>query len=98
MFRKIVSAIALLCCVFLAGCCANKSYNVALLGDVHYDHTKYHDMSKMKHLGIPQEKYVYNKDGFFSWRNHSIWTEINKGGSVEKNTPLNMAMWEKYMP
>ena len=98
MFKRIVFSIALLCCAFLAGCCANKSYTVALLGDVHFDHMKYHDMSKMKHLRIPQEKYVYNKDGFFSWRNHSIWTEINKGGSVEKNTPLNMAMWEKYMP
>ena len=98
MFRKIVSLTALLCCALFAGCCADKSYNVALIGDVHFDHTKYHDMSKMKHLGIPQEKYVYNKDGFFSWRNHSIWTEINQGGSVEKNTPLNMNMWKKYMP
>ena len=98
MFKKIVFSIALLCCAFFAGCCANKSYNVVLLGDIHYDHMKYHDMSKMKHLRVPQEKYVYNKDGFFSWRNHSIWTEINKGGSVEKNTPLNMKMWKKYMP
>ena len=98
MFKKIQLLSALLCAIIAAGCCANNSYNVALLGDVHYDHMKYHDMSKMKHLRIPQEKYVYNKDGFFSWRNHSLWTEINKGGSVEKNTPLNMAMWKKYMP
>ena len=88
----------LLCSLLVAGCCADKSYNVTLLGDIHYDHVKYHDMSKMKHLGIPQAKYVYNKDGYFSWRNHSIWTTINQGGSVEKNTPLNMNMWKKYMP
>ena len=88
----------LLCALLLAGCCADKSYNVTLLGDIHYDHMKYHDMSKIKHLGIPQDKYVYNKDGYFSWRNHSIWTTINQGGSVEKNTPLNMNMWKKYMP
>ena len=98
MFRKIQLLSALLCAIIAAGCCTGKSYTVTLLGDIHYDHLKYHDTSKMKHLRIPQEKYVYNKDGFFSWRNHSLWTEINKGGSVEKNTPLNMKMWKKYMP
>lgn len=98
MFKKIAFSIAFVCCALLTGCCADKTYSVALLGDVHYDHMKFHDMSKMKHLGIPEGKYVYNKDGYFSWRNHSLWTEINKGGSVEKNTPLNMKMWEKYTP
>ncbi len=98
MFGKIIFSIAFVCCAFLSGFCADKTYSVTLLGDVHYDHTKFHDMSKMKHLGIPQDKYVYNKDGYFSWRNHSLWTEINMGGSVEKNTPLNMKMWKKYMP
>ena len=95
---KIKMSVLLLGTILLAGCCAGNSYNVTLLGDIHYDHMKYHDMSKMKHLGIPQKKYVYNKDGYFSWRNHSIWTTVNKGGSVEKNTPLNMNMWKKYMP
>ena len=70
MLKRIVPIIAFLCCVFWAGCCADKTYSVVLLGDVHYDHMKYHNMSKMKHLGIPQEKHVYNKDGYFSWRNH----------------------------
>lgn len=99
ILKKIKVLSILLGAILLAGCCCTgESYNVTVLGDIHYDHMKYHDMSKMKHLGIPKEKYVYNKDGFFSWRNHSIWTTINKGGSVEKNTPLNMNMWKKYMP
>ena len=74
------------------------NYNIAVIGDVHFDDWKYHDTSKIKHLGIPQSKYVYNKDGYYSWRNHSLWTEINLGGSLEKNTPLNMKMWEKHLP
>ena len=98
MLKKINLLFAVLCCMIFAGCCADKSYNVVLVGDVHYDHMKYHDMSKIKHLGIPADKYIYNKDGYFSWRNHSIWATVNKGGSVEKNTPLNMNMWKKYMP
>ena len=78
-------------------CCGSdkSNYNIAVIGDIHYDDWKYHDMSKIKHLGIPQSKYVYNKDGYYSWRNHSLWTEINLGGSLEKNTPLNIKMWEK---
>ena len=98
MFNMIRLCFALLGCVLFAGCCADKSYSVALIGDIHYDHLKYHDTGKMKHLGIPKEKHIYNKDGYFSWRNHSLWTLVNLGGSVEKNTPLNMNMWEKYMP
>ena len=97
MLKKLNLLFAVLCCMIFAGCCADKSYNVVLLGDVHYDHMKYHDMSKIKHLRIPMEKYVYNKDGYCSWRNHSNWVTVNKGSSVEKNTPLNMNMWEKYM-
>ena len=89
-------ALLLLGAVMLCG--AGESYNIALLGDVHYDHNKFHDLSKMKHLGIPQGKNVLNKDGYYSWRNHSLWVEMNKGGSIEKNTPLNMQMWEKYTP
>lgn len=79
-------------------CGAGESYNLAFLGDVHYDHNKFHDMSKIKHLGIPQGKHILNKDGYYSWRNHSLWVEMNKGASIEKNTPLNMKMWEKYTP
>ena len=74
------------------------NYNIAVIGDVHFDDWKYHDTSKIKHLGVPQSKYVYNKDGYYSWRNHSLWTEINLGGSLEKNTPLNIKMWEKHLP
>ena len=89
MLKKINLLLAVLCALIFAGCCADKSYNVVLVGDVHFDHMKYHDMSKIKHLGIPADKYIYNKDGYFSWRNHSIWATVNKGGSVEKNTPLH---------
>ena len=98
MLKKIKLFSAMIGCILLAGCCADKSYNVVLLGDIHYDHLKYHDTSKMKHLGIPAEKHAYNKDGYFSWRSHSLWTLINLGGSVEKNTPLNMKMWENHVP
>ena len=84
MLKKLNLLLAVLCCLIFAGCCSDKSYNVVLVGDVHFDHMKYHDMSKIKHLGIPGAKYIYNKDGYFSWRNHSIWTTVNKGGSVEK--------------
>ena len=76
-------------------CGAGESYNLAFLGDVHYDHHKFHDMSKIKHLGIPQGKHVLNKEGYYSWRNQTLWVELNKGASIEKNTPLNMKMWEK---
>ena len=99
MFKKLqILAVFLLWAATL--CCGSdkSSYNIAVIGDIHYDDWKYHDMSKIKHLGIPQSKYVYNKDGYYSWRNHSLWTEINLGGSLEKNTPLNMKMWEKHLP
>ena len=99
MFKKLqILAVFLLWAAVL--CCGSDkyNYNIAVIGDIHYDDWKYHDMSKIKHLGIPQSKYVYNKDGYYSWRNHSLWTEINLGGSLEKNTPLNMKMWEKHLP
>ena len=98
MKKYLMPAFLLLCALTFCRGNDNLNYNIAVLGDIHFDDWKYHDMSKIKHLGIPQSKHVYNKDGYYSWRNHSLWTEINKGGSVEKNTPLNMKMWQKYLP
>lgn len=76
----------------------NSNYTIAVLGDIHYDRMEFHDLSKMKHLGIPHGKHVLNEDGYFSWRNQTKWVELNKGGTVESATPLNEMMWKKYTP
>ena len=99
MFKKLHIPVFFLLWAASLCCGSDKSnYNIAIIGDIHYDAWKYHDTTKIKHLGVPQSKHVYNKDGYFSWRNHSLWTEINQGGSLEKNTPLNIKMWEKHLP
>ena len=90
------AALFLGCVALFAG--DDASYNLAFLGDIHYDRMEFHDTSKIKHLGIPQKDYVFNKDGYYSWRLQTKWVEINKGASIEKNTPLNEMMWEKYVP
>jgi hypothetical protein len=58
MLKKLNLLFAVLCCVIFAGCCADKSYNVVLLGDVHYDHMKYHDMSKAEIEAVKDKKFV----------------------------------------
>ena len=98
MLKKIQLLILLLlgAAVLFAG--DNSSYNIAFIGDIHYDRMEFHDTSKIKHLGLPQKDYVFNKDGYYSWRLQTKWVEINKGASIEKNTPLNEMMWKKYTP
>ncbi len=76
----------------------NSSYTFAVIGDIHYDRMEFHDLRKMKHLGIPHGKHVLNEDGYFSWRKQTKWVELNKGGTVESATPLNEMMWQKYTP
>ena len=83
-----------------SGCSVNKNYNLALLGDIHYDGAQYHDYSQ---FGLTEEgrkvahKAQLNKDGYYSTRSSSLWMTKYRGDSCQ-HLPRNIAMWEKYMP
>ena len=98
MLKKIKLLVLFLLGAFVLCGGDNSNYNIAFVGDIHYDRMEFHDTSKIKHLGIPQGKHVLNKDGYYSWRLQTKWVELNKGASIEKNTPLNEMMWKKYIP
>ena len=84
----------------VSGCSARRNYNVALLGDIHYDDARYHDYSQ---FGMTPEgrkagrKEQLNKDGFYSFRSSTLWMTKYRGDS-RGHLPRNMAMWKKYMP
>ena len=98
MLKKLQLLILFMLGAFVLCGSNSSSYNIAFIGDIHYDRMEFHDTSKMKHLGIPHGKHVLNKDGYFSWRKQTKWVELNKGGTVETATPLNEMMWKLYTP
>jgi hypothetical protein len=96
MFLRVL--ILFLSALLFCGCCVNRDYNVVLLGDIHYDFPKYHDKNypafKPK---VPYGVGTKNKDGMFSWRNHTLWV-TESTANTNHNIPLNARMWEKHLP
>ena len=96
MFLRVL--ILFLSALLFCGCCADREYNLVLLGDIHYDNPKYHDKNypafKPK---VPYGKGTRNKDGIFSWRSHTLWVTESCANS-NRNIPLNTKMWEKHLP
>ena len=91
----VVAAVAL-----LTGCCCKTSYNIALLGDIHYDRMDLHDMEVYKKFNpkVPLSQGVLNKDGLFSWRSQTMWVNESLGEDIKRTTPKNEKMWKKNMP
>ena len=90
-------SLLLFAALFIGGCCS-KSYNLVLLGDVHYDAPEYHDSKALKFdPKVPYGKGTRNKDGMFSWRSHTLWVTESRA-DTNHNIPLNAKMWEKHLP
>ena len=90
-------SLLLFAALFIGGCCS-KSYNLVLLGDVHYDAPEYHDSKALKFdPKVPYGKGTRNKDGIFSWRSHTLWVTESQA-DTNHNIPLNAKMWEKHLP
>ena len=99
MKQNIISlVIAAFCAVlFAGGCCSSEksSYNLVLLGDVHYDKIEFHKMPAFD-TKIPWNLCLDEK-GIFTWRNHNRW--MNKAyGNTAQNYPINVRMWKEDLP
>ena len=95
--RFIYPAVVLFAMLCFSGCC-QKDYSLVLLGDIHYDHPKYHDSNALKFTPkVPYSVGTKNKEGFFSWRNHTLWVTESQA-DTNHNIPLNAKMWEKDVP
>lgn len=83
----------------LTACSCPKSYNIALLGDIHYDRADLHDAEVYKKFNpkVPFAKGVVNKDGLYSWRSQTLWATESLGYDP-KSTPKNIKMWKKDLP
>lgn len=83
----------------LCGCCGQKSYNLVLLGDIHYDHMALHDLNVYKNFNpkVPFAQGTVNKDGLYSWRSQTLWATESLGHDT-KAIPLNEKMWKKDLP
>ena len=97
MLKKIFSTVVV--AVFLCGCSINNSYNIVLLGDIHYDRTDLHDHEVYKNFKpeVPYAQGVINENGLFSWRSQTLWVTKNKGEDL-RTVPKNVKMWEKDIP
>ena len=84
---------------FLTGCCCKKSYNIAFLGDIHYDRAELHDGEVYKKFNpkVPLAKGVLNKDGLYSWRSQTNWVNESLGHNFA-SIKQNVKMWEKDTP
>lgn len=87
------------CAISLCGCCAKNSYNIVMLGDIHYDRTDLHDHDVYKNFNpdVPLAQGVLNKDGLFSWRSQTLWVIKNRGEDL-RTVPKNVKMWQKDIP
>lgn len=97
MLKKIFSTVVV--AVTLCGCSINNSYNIVLLGDIHYDRTDLHDHEVYKNFKpeVPYAQGVINENGLFSWRSQTLWVTKNKGEDL-RTVPKNVKMWEKDIP
>ena len=96
-FKKMFVVFAAL--AFLTGCCCKKSYNIAFLGDIHYDRAELHDGEVYKKFNpkVPLAKGVLNKDGLYSWRSQTNWVNESLGHNFA-SIKQNVKMWEKDTP
>lgn len=90
------------CCLILgliSQLCAEDSYTLTCLGDIHYDKQELHDLKIMNqfHPSVPYDAGVRNEQGVFSWRNHTLWATSSHGWDPD-STPPNLKMWKKDLP
>lgn len=98
MFLKKILAVAA-AVVLLTGCCCKKSYNIAFLGDIHYDSNDLHNFEIYKQFNpkVPFAQGVLNKDGLYSWRSQTLWA-IESLGHDTAAIPKNVKMWKEDTP
>ncbi len=97
LVKKLLIMVAV--AVTLCGCCSKNSYNLVMLGDIHYDRTDLHDHNVYKNFNpdVPWAQGVLNKEGLFSWRSQTLWVTRNRGEDL-RTVPKNVKMWKKDIP
>ncbi len=83
----------------LTGCSCKNSYNIAFLGDIHYDRAELHDGEVYKKFNpkVPLAQGSLNKDGLYSWRSQTLWVNESLGHNFA-SINQNVKMWQKDTP